>query len=286
MTRRAIALILVLLVLVLATTAAAAAAHLSIAARSRQTVSDRTRLAHTLLVAADDRIQIFLTTHSARVVLPPDSSEPSTPVAHDTLTLGSAPCTITITAYDQCGMVPWGLARPGSPLRAALPADIARAWDTTASRAVPGGSLGLDQFEPSGDPASHAVFPTSARGSPTAGTLIATHNPNPADHSGPTLSDAGLINVNTAPRALLERALRATGSSGLDEVLGARSRGQLAAAPPAAPGNRSALRLASQSDCWSFRVDIHVSSARQAWWCTYRPTGPTWRCIQRALVTD
>lgn len=299
MTRRGVALLLVLLVLVVATTAAAGAARLAIASRAHAVVAQRSRVADALRIGAEGHIDHFLRTRSSRVVLAPDSGAPCLLILDDRLLLGDCSYQIIITAYDQCGMLPWPQTRRGSPLRAGLPAKVARFCDAPLSEGPVLGldtlvrsarSTGLRSFPPSPD----STHPSMSATTLAIGALIATHNPEPPSRSG-ALAHGGLINVNTAPRPLLAVALRAAGASALDEILASRAAGHLASAPAtSAPSSSSSelspsvvpIRLVAQSDCWAFRLDVQTTSVRRSWWLVYRATGSEWRCVQRVAINE
>jgi hypothetical protein len=138
-----------------------------------------------------------------------------------------------------------------------------------------------------------------AKSGSALGSSIATHNPDPEASAETPLPGGGLLNVNTAPRSLLVAALRVAGSSGLDEILRARERGEPAPVPANRAGTEErgaggsnpvagawSMRLVGQSDAWAFRVDVEYGTVRRSWWCVYRAAGSEWRCVQRVAITD
>lgn len=297
MSRRGVALLVVLAVLVVAITATAGAARLSIASRAHVVVRADADLAAAIMVGAEGAIQRFLGVQSTRVVLPPDAPGPLVLVLDDRFGVDGRAACISITAYDQCGMVPWGAARRGSPLRSAMEEPILRSWDAHPQEH---GHAGLDTLVASARAEGARAFPDPARvAGRSLGDSLATHNPDPDELGGPLPPAGGLININTAPRSLLAAALRAAGSSGLDEILRARARGEQAPIPasqaetgrrsrdgPGGPASATAIRLVGESDAWAFRVDVEVGSVRRSWWCVYRAAGSEWRCVQRVAITD
>jgi hypothetical protein len=148
--RRGAALLIVLAMLmvsmtaatILLSTAADVHAHRRLA-RCESTASD-------LLDAADAPIQHWLEHESSTVILPPDVTVPEVPVLHDSWDDEDDTGTIqmTITAFDQLGMVPMQTARSGSPRRLTLPTNVTSVLDRLelppASDTTP---LGLDLVE-------------------------------------------------------------------------------------------------------------------------------------------
>ncbi|QKK07464.1 MAG: hypothetical protein HND58_04355 [Planctomycetota bacterium] len=104
--QRGIALLLVLVALVLSVTAAAGLAR--VAATARQRCETATSQQHTgrLLEASEAPILDWLHRHAGRLVLPSDAGSPRFVVLDDDIELGGVTCRLTITAFDQCGMVP------------------------------------------------------------------------------------------------------------------------------------------------------------------------------------
>ena len=113
-------------------TAAAALAKVASTERLRQSFADRTETADDLLDAAEAPIAHWLATKAAKVVLPPDAEEPRAEVLHDAWLIDGVRHELTITAWDECGMVPFEFARAGSPLRAVLSPEARRVVDRAA----------------------------------------------------------------------------------------------------------------------------------------------------------
>jgi len=94
-----------------------------------------------------------------------------------------------------------------------------------------------------------------------AGDLIATHV---------RLETA--INVNTAPRPLLEAAARATGRDNVAGVMASRAKGRfvrLGALAKRDGAEPSVIQLVGSSDVWSFRIDVRVGPVQKSRWCVY-----------------
>ncbi len=304
--RRGAALLIVLATLILAAGASVTIAVAASTQRLTRELARRTLIADDLLRAAESPILAWVEAESQEVVLPPDSAVPQVEILHDVFTAGETRYELHITAWDQCGMVPVGAARSGSPLRLALPPDVRQCLDrlTIPEGVAPGLDLFLAVMEPggvvsvfpmpvdtellrfaaSGDEIPPDPAPASAHGSPEAawqqlaiGSLAATHNP-------------GLINVNTAPAELLEAALRSAGRGGLEQILAARAEGRLAptaGGPQAGVALRGSPQPVATSTSWAMRIDVAVGALHRSWWAVYTKSASTqWECVQRLAIPE
>lgn len=317
------------LLLVLALTAAAvpalavtalSAASLSLASRHEH----RALLAEHLLAAAEAPLLEWLGGSAAVAVVPPDSGEPRIGVLHHGWLAGGHSVELRITAWDQQGMVPLGAAARSAALRSALPrsalgvldalgpaADDAPGLDLLAAAAGAGACI-YPSAPATSEPVRFGAAALRAGGGeagqstpgipPAAGALLATHNtPTPArGRAGARPLRAGalpvVVNVNTAPRALLEAALRSEGRGGLEAILTARGEGR-----PFNPGRlRSAasragegrIRLVGTSASWSVRIDVSVRDAQRAGhgatrrsiWAVYARGGDGWERVQQLVI--
>ena len=287
--RRGMALLVVLAVTVLTVSALLLVARAISAATMARHTSMSTMVADDLVRAADVPIRSWLASEAPEIVLPPDAVVPSVPVLHDKWTAGDVEVELVITAWDQCGMVPADAFR--GPLRAAV-TDQKIHGIVAATKVPRGQAAGLDLFLAAAKEVEGArVYPTvppdeqleqdDDEPQPLAvGEVVATHNPAP-----------GRINVNTAPIALVEAAMRRAGRGGLDPLIEARSAGERFD-PPAPPrqrrGRGGAPQLAGTSDAWAYRVDITVGGMHRSWWCVYRrlEPGKPWECVQRLAILD
>ncbi len=281
------ALLFVLMVLVLSVASVSSLARLSVSARLAHDLNTDTHLCDDLQRAAHLAILQWLTRDAGHVVLPPDAGEPRVTVLDDAWSSLDASRTqrIRITAWDQLGMVPLTHVRESSPLAAELPDPV----HEPAKQLAGGDAPGLDGLEPASLPAGLNRFPHPQHPqheAPAIGSLVATHNPA-ADHTRRARQDIGAINVNTAPIALVEAAMRLAGRDGIDQVIEARSAGRPANVPG---GSRSrdpiAPRLTGQSNAWAFRVDLQSGPVKQSWWCVYLYDGSRWNLAQRFIVSD
>ena len=298
--RSGAALLIVLGVLVVSTTATTILLSAATNAKARRNLDQCEALAFDMLDAVEAPIQHWLAHDSGKVTLPPDVRTPAVSVLQDQWSgAGDLTVNLEITAFDQLGMVPMQVARSGSPLRLAWPANIASVIDNVELPPVSDPTpLGLDLVQAamssSDENWSIDLFPPSSSQPQDTmgagvGATVATHNREPIR-----------ININTAPRALLESALRLGGRGGLQAILSARADGRsgpldsapLADGPGAVEANSTMPRLVTSSDCWSFRIDIAVGTLRRSWWAIYQPgpDDPTtplterWRCIQRLPI--
>ena len=312
--RRGLALLLVLASLVVSVTCAAVVVRVAATARAQRDVDRHTAWADDLARGVEPMIATWLNRDADAAVVPMEFDEPRITVVDDEWEAGGVRHALRITAYDQCGMVRWSDARSGSALRQALPDAVRSLMD----RAPVGGSItrGLDLLHrddrstgaivfpqpPQLPPMAFSVAPDRAAAAGVAspgmaempwhsavGANVATHAPDPP-----------VVNVNTAPLPLLERAFRESRRGGLEMVIAARKAGVSATLstpvrPPARVGSqrtsglpdREGLVLATTSKAWSFRVDAEVGSTRRSWWLVFTRTDTTpWSLVQRLEVIE
>jgi len=267
------ALLLVLAVLVLTVAALAPLAQLSALSMHDRGTRAAEAGADDLLRAAEAPLLRWLDDHALRATLPPDAAAPAVPVLRDRWT-ARAETALTITAFDQQGMVPLPLIGIDRALTLVLPDDL------RALRSDRGAPAGLDALDV---PKGRARFPLAdAVESPTAaGALVATHAGSPA-----------AINVNTAPMPLVEAALGSRGRGGLDAIRAARRAGRLFN-----PGSgdskgenpidgRAIVEITGVSRAWAFRIDVRVDAVRRSWWAVYAQTGSTWERRQLLAILE
>ncbi len=311
--RRGAALLIVLAALILTVTASVSLARLASTLKMQRKLDRATILADDILRATETPILTWLESESAQVILPPEVEAPRIGVVHDTWSDGKLAYELTITAWDQYGMVPIQLARSGSPLRLALPADVRRALDQVKIK--PNEPPGLDLFLahldatdnqmsvfPRADSTEPLVFvdalnPASredgdpqqrslkAQSIPLAvGAFVATHS-----GGGSVSGGGGRINVNTAPPDVVKHALSAAGRGGLKLVLAARAEGRsvpLGDLRVSSSSSRAAPQIVGSSSAWSFRIDVQVGPLRRSWWAVYVKTRSTWECVQRLAIAQ
>jgi hypothetical protein len=279
--QRGIALIVVLGAVVLTTTSLVALAGLARTTSLHAEMDAWSGLGDDLGVEAEKAIRWWLSHRSSQAVTPADASLPAVPVLRASWQLGGTPASLTITAWDQCGMVPLEAIRRSSPLRGLLPERVLRLAEPLAEDGVVPG-LDLIQagtFDPvfpqatDAEPRTDAEDETPAEDVPV-GALVSTH------------SREVLINVNTAPMALVHEAFRLAGRGGAEAVENSRAARRHhpivtgAGSPnPADPRPR----LAGVSRAWSFRIDVTVGGSVRSWWSTWTKD-TEWSCRQRLAI--
>ena len=318
--RRGAALLIVLAVLVIAVTAT------GILARSAGTVRMHSRLDHAALTSTDlmgslDRVILhWLQSSSNRIVLPPDAAEPVVEVLHEVIQTGDGGIEVQVTGWDQCGLAPLEMLRSGSPIRGALPPAVIDSIDRVRiPRDVRDMIVGLDLFIEIDEPRRKRipVFPPSPDTEPTPFTggdlpSVSAEPPVGASASAKSMRGAGdvpalgarvathnavphRININTAPREILQAVMRDLGRGGVDQIMEAREKGvpvTMAAIPPMDEDRSAAASLVDQSSAWAFRIDLRVGPLRRSWWAVYSNRAPArssetvWRCVQRLAITE
>jgi hypothetical protein len=280
--RRGAALLLVLATLVLTTVSCTIAAQRAATLAMTRRADHASRVADDLMLAVDAPIQHWLATTPPTAVLPPEAAEPRVDVLDDVFALGEFDARITITAFDQLGMVPWQLLHTPSPLMSVLPAEVEQLIEHPAS--TDKAPWGLDMVALGAPTVDWQVYP-AARSEDTSrsaiGALVATHN------------TSGGINVNTAPRTLLEVAMREAGRGGIEAILESRSNGKAATfAARSSRSSQQSVSLTAMSDVWAFRIDIRVGPITRSWWCVYAPGSSrhssrgSFNCVQRLVIPE
>lgn len=277
--QRGIALLLVLVALVLSVTAAAGLARVAATARLRHETASTQECARTLLRASDAPILDWLHRHAGRLVLPPDAGSPRFVVLDDAIELRGVPCRVTITTFDQCGMVPSSEA--GGRLASFLPNGVH--WALAASGPTLLEHLGLDVLAAVARDVVPVFPPAGARDSGALGEHLASHNPTRPGRP-PTL------NVNTAPLDLVSTVYAQHDLGGIDAVAESRALGRVAsrgaARAPRTGADPAAIIPVSMSTAWAFRIDCRAGHVTESWWCVYTDTGSNWERVQRLAITE
>lgn len=325
-TRRGAALLIALATLIVAVTAAATVARVAATAGTHDRADQATRAADDLLLAVEQPILHWLETKSGSVVLPPDVDEPAVNILHDRLYVGEEQFDVTITAWDQCGMVSPRLLRSGSPVRSAVPGAVVQCVDRVEAPTETVWGLDLFMDEADDVPDRCAVFPRPAVTAPIVfGEPLAESGEfdRPADAERPSAvgawvathgQEAPRINVNTAPPEVLEAVMRLAGRGGLDQIITARQEGEpvsLGSLPEGHDREAHMPDLVSRSSAWSFRIDLTIGPWQRSWWVVYvyssssssgggrgahsggrahtsggRGRTDSWRCVQRLAITE
>jgi len=275
--RPGVGLLLVLATLVLAVSAAVALTRAAGAARLHADTAAADVVADRLLRAAEPPILDWLHRHAGNVVLPIEAESPRVQVADDAVEIAGQPCRLTITAFDQCGMV--SATARFAPVDATLPPRALEALERAGRPFVEHPGLDLLGLAAGGEP----VFPSGGDGHEAApGELLATHNP-------PRGGGTPVLNVNTAPMPLVAAVYAARGL-GLEAVMDARAAGRAlspgATAAPAASAPGEAPLPVSVSAAWAFRVDCRAGPRVRSWWWVFESTGSNWERVQRLAIDE
>ena len=304
-------MLVVLGVLVLTVTAVATTARLASTVALGRDTDRAISLAQDLERQSEQLIIAWLENESSSVVLPADVAVPSVALPTHLLQAADGQSTLQITAFDQCGMVAM-TAAAGDPVRGTLPNAARRALDRL--RLTPRGTAGLDllmavsdempvypgppgQTEtrrfapqdgsdslPSDSGIDDAIDESSPESPLALGAILASHQPR------------GVININTAPRPLLEHALRIANIGGLDEIVTARESGKIASIPGTetdrggrqARSRRAPRGIATSSNAWAFRIDIQIGTMKRSWWRVYvngdSRRRSSWQCVQQLVI--
>lgn len=274
MRRRGVAMLLVLGAAVLLLAAA------SVIARTRATrsLADGANSALTMAWAACDgaepAVVEWLRRESRDVLLDPRTPAPNLTILHESFTTEGDRVTITITVWDQCGMVPT-IDVDGLPSLREFVDRQGFSDRTDLLTAAPGLDLVRDDAFPSID---RAV---------ALGGLCGTHNPAPGSdrRRGGSIP---VLNVNTAPEAILRAVFADLQLDGVDRVLSARAAGEQAVVSGLQTGRTVSVHLAGSSTCWGVRTDVTVSGtgrrASASLWSVYTLRGGTWSREQRLVI--
>lgn len=300
--RRGAALLLVLGVLVLLMASLAPLARLAGVRASTGDVAPRRELLDELLPAADLATIEWLNTKSMRVALPLDTPSPSVTILNDVMHIDGKAIYLQLTAFDQLGMVPLTSVERDGLLTMSLSDDAVDAarWLKGLRDPSPGLDLlaaarrGVRVF-----PLAHASeathFGDARQGNVASdqpaqsfalGEQLATH-PQLA-----TAPSTARININTAPRALLNAAVLSAGRGDLSAIERSREQGRpftmnaSTSSPRSSPSTTAMVELVSFSNCWAIRTDLAVDHVHQCWWSVYIQTGSTWSRVQRLAITE
>jgi len=281
--RRGAALLFVLVTLVLVTGALALVTLT--AAQGHRTIrtDEDERLAGDLLAAAEAFVLDWLERESQTIAIHPDAPEPRVDVMSlawgETGTTRTHSRSLRIAAWDLMGMVPVGTSS-ASPLWLAVRPE----WrELAGSEAVSLLDLGGSPSMPGIGP----VHPTNGSDSGSLGAQVAVFPPESSRNS-PTPGPP-TININTAPRPLLEASLRLAQRGDLMSIVEARSEGRQAPAPRAVRGDRgrSAMaQLTGHSTLWAVRVDAEVDGLTRSWWTVYAARRGRWEILERHAIPE
>jgi len=265
-------MILVLGATVVLLTAAAAIARVRVSNTLRARSSDSLILAWEVAHASEAPILAWLTNESSDVVLPLDAEFPMIEITDARLSVADVPVSLTITAWDQHGMVP-----NDAGLVDVLPARVADRLDEAPW---------IEEAHPGLDQGNHgpSVFPS--RDHPGAlGGIIATHSPSPGSARG-RAGRGAVVNVNTAPVWLLESLLSDSDGFSISDMLADRAAGDPVSYSGRGEILSDRIRFIGTSTAWSFRIDVETSHARVSIWSVYTRRGGVWNREQQLVIAD
>lgn len=266
-----LALLIVIATLAVVISMLAGMARIAGATVMSRSIADEMAAADEMLHASSSSILHWLSDRADTVVLPPDIPSPEVPVLADEWQAQGRVHVLQITAWDQGGMTPWTLAR--ALLRDRLGAQIVDRIESSVRQKLP---PGLDLLEG----ADTVVFPRPGQGGQVAiGAVLATHNPF---HARP--DDGPVINVNTAPRALLEAACAEVNV--VDAIVQARRDGQRWRVAGDWADGTGGGRLSSHSMTWAFRIDATAGRVQRSAWEVYIRHGSGWSLVQRLVIPE
>ncbi|MEM9167055.1 MAG: hypothetical protein AAGB48_08515 [Planctomycetota bacterium] len=281
MTRRGVAMLLVLGATLVVTSAIGVTAA-SLTSRQRTVaIAEHARLTEDLLSAAEAITKRWLAREAPRATVDPGAPRPRVDIADVDVHGGS----VRVTAYDLYGMMSSG-ATPTHPLW--------RASGTISSEEVFGARSLADLSNP-----EVPVHPAADRDELRIGERIAVF---PGADTGPTTGNTVIININTAPKPLLNAALRLAQRGDIASILTSRAEGRPAPAPAAptgqasgvstdltnsSPGDTAGLvRLVGRSTLWAVRVDARQGLVERSWWTIYQSRGRGWTILERHEIAD
>lgn len=270
MTHRGAALLLTLVSVLALTTLAVR--HVSAARRHAQmrSVARAEHEAAEIFRTSGVIAQIWLERESSRVVLPGDVKEPRVEVASVDWEERGRGYTLTVTAWDQQGMLPASGAIPEF-LKRSLPTEFTDAH--IARRDLADRGVTHPFRYPDRDSDTTEVF-----------GYLATHASSEYDPR--TRSDQLSLNIHTTPAPLLRRVVTLLQRTDWDRVMRARRDGEIVRDLAPGHGSASGIRLVSRSAIWAVRTDVRVGSIRRSWWTVYGGFGGEWRVLEQHAINE
>jgi hypothetical protein len=266
MSRRGVAMVIALLTMMVVITSVAIIARVRTTHSLVRSDAARGIQINDLLSASDAPVRAWLADQAGSLTLPSDVDAPMVELLNDKVTIGRTEGSINISAWDQSGMYP----RSSAEIGIETPFDHVNWIDS----ALPG----IDEA------ASRAAFP-SIKSPAAMGGMIATHNPWPSA-SGSTRARGGAqININTAPRPLIEAVFGRLNLGDPEWMFGLRDKAEMAfVTGQIVREDRLPIQIVSVSRVWSFRIDIELDTIRRSYWCVYANQGGNWRLVQRLVI--
>lgn len=221
------------------------------------------------IIGESDRVmRAWLHERSTSVVLPPEIDAPHVAVLDDTIDLWGKQVQVRIDAWDQLGMWP----QTSDELGLSMPFTVKNTFQEFSN---------LDQLDVQG-----MTFPSRNR-TTAIGGLWSTHNPWPARSGQTRTRGAAMINMNTAPMALLAQVADRFHPGELDQAMQQRAQGKMVTMTQSLQSAEGTnLRLVGVSMVWSFRVEVRVGSVIRSCWCIYANRGGQWALMQRIMIHE
>jgi hypothetical protein len=232
-------------------------------------------LVRDILRSSESPILLWLNNQSGEVVLDPESVAPVVSILNDELMIYEEALRLRITAWDQYGMIPLNADALGLDYALGLNADEIP-WIGSSH---PGLDLVVEGVGRRG-------FVPSSENPDTVGGLVATHNPWPSRLGATRSRSVASLNINTAPRSLVEACYSAFNLGETETIFEKRFIGEQAVYTASVQDpQQDSLRIVSISRLWSFRTDVMVGTIRHSWWSTYARQGGSWRLVQRVGIS-
>ncbi len=285
--RRGFALLLVLAATLVVCSGMVFALTLLVDARRQLTVSNADDHLRDAL-AAGERLTIgWLSTHSQRLVLPPEKN--SLAIVHERWICEQGDGELTVRVYDACGFIPARCLGANGTLIRALPAEWAevvfpdlpilrtdepRDWLETVAI-----SQELRRFPI--NPQRTRATDWSTLGSIAHPPTLSTSQTHTGLATIASPHSGGVINLNTAPESLLRAAFERAGADGLDEMLQRRRRGLPLNGVPEVPTEALRFRFATTSLAWCAHVTARWNSTQRSWWVVITGNPQGWQILQR-----
>jgi hypothetical protein len=128
-----------------------------------------------------------------------------------------------------------------------------------------------DQAGPESDPELIPAALPSLLTEPALAEVISPHS-------------MGAININTAPLALVEAALRLQGGQSLPNLRGNRQRGVMSPAPPETGREPDRPVLIASTVVWNVLITVGTGPVHRAWWVVVVGSSDSLSILQRHAV--
>ena len=274
--RSGVALLVALAATVILSTALAVA-WTAAGGAAGETVVDRIVHQQSELLRVGERLAAdWIRTRSAEAVLVPEGG--GLVILHDGWSVPGQDGRLHLQMHDGLAGVPASLAKRGSPLRLAMPAQLLPI-EIPARPAPVAGAVDdlLELIElPAGTrrfPAAIPTVPARFGGKPVVGRALVAASPAADVASAISVHSDGRININTAPKAVLELVYQMLDLGEVETLLARRAAGAFTRAPSKGRARTSedakALTLVDHSDLWYALITVEVDGARRAWWVVF-----------------